>query len=94
MGEEAVRLLMINLVVPFLFAYGLRQGTSGHMELAIRILESTPGETNKVIRQWSALGMDVSNAGITQSLLELKTYYCDHKKCLSCGIGNALIKSA
>ncbi len=56
------------------------------------MLMQLKGEENSIISKWAALGMDVSNAANTQALLELKSNYCDTKKCLNCRIGNELLK--
>ena len=61
-------------------------------EKPIDMLMQLKGEVNSVISKWAGLGMDVSNAANTQALLELKTKYCDTKKCLNCSIGNDLLK--
>jgi hypothetical protein len=93
LGEESIKLLTINLISPFLFTYGQKQGNSEHMEIAMKILEKTTGENNSVVRKWISLGIDASTAAHTQALLELKSNYCDRKKCLSCTIGSALLKA-
>lgn len=92
LGEVASALLMINLVVPFIFAYGMKKGNSEHTSFAMQILEQTDAENNSVIRRWQRLGIQCRNAWTTQALLELKSSYCDRKKCLSCGIGSAILK--
>ena len=51
-----------------------------------------PGENNAIIRQWATLGADTATAASTQALLELKTSYCDARRCLSCRIGNEILK--
>ncbi len=92
LGASSVDLLIINLVAPLLLAYGRRKNDTGMTEKPIDMLMQIKGEDNSIIRNWAELGVDVSNAAATQSLLELKTNYCDLKKCLSCRIGNELLK--
>jgi len=92
LGAEAVNLLVINLVAPFLFHYGKVKGDSAFIEKALEVLTGSKGEDNTHIRRWKALGMETCSASTTQALLELKGNYCDRKKCLSCRIGIALLK--
>ncbi len=92
LGRSSVDLLVINLVAPILLAYGRRKGDTLMTGKPIDILMQLKGEENSIIRKWAELGMDVSNAACTQSLLELKTNYCDLKKCLNCSIGNYLLR--
>jgi hypothetical protein len=94
LGSIAIHLLLINLVAPFLFVYGKRSGNSSLSERSIDLLEKLDGENNFIIRRWKSLGIDVSTASHTQALLELKSHYCDQKKCLSCMIGLSLLKEA
>lgn len=92
LGTEAVNLLIINLVAPFLFHYGKARGDSAFIEKALETLAGLKGEDNTHIRRWKSLGMEACSASTTQALLEMKGNYCDRKKCLSCRIGIALLK--
>lgn len=92
LGLSSIDLLLINLVAPILLAYGRRRSDSEITEKPIDMLMQLKGEDNSIIIKWAALGMDVSTAANTQALLELKTNYCDIKKCLDCRIGNELLK--
>ncbi len=92
LGLSSIDLLLINLVAPILLAYGRRRSDSFITEKPLDLLVKLKGESNSVVSKWAALGMDVSNAANTQALLELKSSYCDAKKCLHCSIGNDLLK--
>ena len=92
LGNSSIDLLIINLVAPILLAYGRRKSDTAITEKPIDILMQLKGEDNSIIRKWAALGMDVTNAANTQALIELKSHYCDNKKCLSCSLGNTLLK--
>jgi hypothetical protein len=92
LGHSSVDLILINLVAPILLSYGRRRSDTEITEKPIDMLMQLKGEDNSIIRKWAGLGMNVSNAANTQALLELKTNYCDNKKCLSCSLGNALLK--
>jgi hypothetical protein len=92
LGQSSIDLLIINLVAPILVAYGRRRSDSELTEKPIDLLMQLKGEENSIVNEWAKLGIDVANAATTQALLELKTTYCDAKKCLSCRIGNELLK--
>lgn len=94
LGDEAVKAIIINTVVPFLFVYGKQKADNTYVERALRFLEEIPGEQNSVMAQWAELKLPVKNAYSTQALLQLKSEYCNQKKCLSCNIGNYLLKNS
>lgn len=90
-GEESVSNLLINTIAVFLFAYGTQTGSAPHIEKGIEILENLKAENNKIIRKFIQTGFQAECAFDSQALLQLKKYYCDQKKCLSCGIGIKLL---
>ena len=92
LGEDAIRLMMINLVVLFLFLYGKVKDQPDLQRRAIQLLQSLPEEKNRVTSNFSKYGIDPQNALESQALLELKSQFCDGKKCLHCRIGLDLIK--
>ena len=91
-GKEAIRLLTINTIVPFLFLYGSEIKEESYKDKAFRLLEETKPERNAIIKGWKSLGMEAHSAYKTQALLQLKNEYCDKKKCLECSIGGAVLK--
>lgn len=91
-GESALNILLINTVVPMLFAYGERHRLPEYSERAIRLLESIPPEQNSIITTFFRAGIPVRNAGDTQALIQLKREYCEKKKCMYCRIGFRLLK--
>jgi len=93
LGESARLNILINTVVPVLFAYGRFTNEEKYKNRAIRFLEEIPPEENTVISQWKALGVTVDNSARTQSLLHLKNTYCNLKKCLFCSVGNKIINT-
>lgn len=91
-GKAAIDNIIINTVVPFLFIYGSLKDEDKYKSRAVKFLEQMEGEKNAVITKWKFLGTPVKTAANTQALLELKNSYCSAKRCLSCGIGNFLLK--
>ena len=86
-GANAQDLLIINTVVPFLYAYGLHKADERLCDRAGRFLEELKAENNYVTRRWSAAGLSVHTAADSQALLQLQKEYCDKKKCLYCRFG-------
>ncbi len=91
-GIDFIHLLIINTIVPFLFHYGREKGLEDLQKRALLLLESVPPEANTIIEGWADLGTKSRNAYQTQALLQLKTRYCDPKRCLECGVGLNILK--
>lgn len=92
MGRSSVDNIIINTVAPLLVAYGRRQGDTSFTERAQKILESVTAENNRILRSWTALGLDVKNAFDSQALIQLFNSYCVPRRCLDCAIGACLLK--
>ncbi|MCD4681780.1 MAG: DUF2851 family protein [Bacteroidales bacterium] len=94
MGMNAINLVIINTVTPFLFVYGRTHNNQSFIDRSLKFLDTIPGETNAIIRKWGDMGMSIRTSFNTQALLQLKKHYCNKRKCLNCGIGNEIFKSA
>ncbi|PKP24340.1 MAG: DUF2851 domain-containing protein [Bacteroidetes bacterium HGW-Bacteroidetes-22] len=92
-GNNSIWLILINTVVPFLFAWGRDRGDQNASDRAINLLSQVPAEENSQISFWKSLGIDVPSSFHSQALLELKKNYCDRRRCLECQIGHQLIRS-
>lgn len=90
--KDMKHLIIINAVSPVLFLYGEVYHKHELQEKALALLTHIPPEKNKIVDQWKHLGVKVLNAVDSQSLLQLKTTYCDQKACLQCAIGHQLLK--
>jgi len=56
-------------------------------------LEETSAEKNNITKGFQKLDIENKSAFDSQSLIELKNEYCNKKRCLECGVGNAILKS-
>jgi hypothetical protein len=92
-GQAKKDTLVINVIVPLIFTYGLVYKKNDWQERAIAILLDVAPEENITVRHWRKAGAPQKNALHTQALLELEKNYCADKKCLHCAIGNAILKS-
>ncbi|MCI7071590.1 DUF2851 family protein [Bacteroides pyogenes] len=87
LGAKSVDLLVINTVVPFLYAYGLHKADERLCDRALRFLDELKAEDNHIVRSWSAAGLAVTSAADSQALVQLRTAYCEQRKCLYCRFG-------
>ena len=92
LGKEAISLFIINSVVPVLYYYGKVNDLKVYQDRSIDFLNGLKCEINAVIRRWQQHGVMCDSASQSQALLELKSEYCDNKRCLNCSIGNYLIR--
>jgi hypothetical protein len=92
LGDTAIDLIFINTVIPFIFAYGRIQNNSRFSDLALDLFNQVAAENNSIIRNFKNFGVDATNAGDSQGLIQLKSRYCDSRKCLECRIGLELLK--
>ncbi|MCX6283359.1 MAG: DUF2851 family protein [Bacteroidetes bacterium] len=90
-GPATARLLLINVLAPFLFAYGSARDMSPMRMRAVELLEGLEAESNHESRMWNSLGINAENALESQALIQLKRNYCDYKRCLECRIGLKLL---
>jgi Protein of unknown function (DUF2851) len=91
-GDDALNLIIINTIVPFLFYYGKLKKEETIKDRAFAFLEQLKPESNNITEGWQRLGLEPKSAYNSQALIQLKNKYCDKKKCLQCAIGNAIVK--
>ena len=92
LGNQMVDNIIINTVVPILFAYGTLHGDEAIKDKAIQYLEKLKSEKNTITEQWKKYGILNKSALDSQALIELKNNYCNNFKCLQCAVGNSVLK--
>ena len=90
-SPSSVTSLLINAVVPLLYAYGLYFGDDEKMEHAIGILQSLPAENNSVTRILTDFGVPCRDAFTSQAIIQLRRSYCEPRKCLFCRLGHRML---
>ena len=90
-GRELVHRVLINALIPVLYAYGSFFRDQVLVDRMQAWLLEIPDEDNKITRGFKDLGIESANAFDTQALLELKQNYCDIKRCLDCHLGRGLL---
>ena len=92
LSKTSTELIIINTIVPFLFAYGQYKMSEKLCNRAFAFLETLKAENNHIVRMWKEVGLTVKTAGDSQALIQLKKDYCDRKECLRCRIGYEYLK--
>lgn len=91
LGNQMVNTIIINTIIPILFAYGLYSKDDNFKEKAIHFLQSLPAEKNNLTRQWELLKIENKNSFDSQALIELTNNYCKPKNCLNCAVGSKVL---
>lgn len=94
LGDQSVRLIVINAVAPLIFLYGKQQSDPDLQNRAMQWLMELPPEKNKLVNAWAQLGITPTNGFEAQGLLYWRKAYCLHKHCAKCPVGHALLRKA
>ena len=92
LGKQMIDNIIINTIIPILFAYGLHHEEEVYKEKAIKWLEEISPEKNSITRGFESLQYSNKNAFDSQAFIQLKNAYCNKKLCLECAIGNSLLR--
>ncbi|TNE53513.1 MAG: DUF2851 family protein [Bacteroidetes bacterium] len=84
--------LIINTIAPYLWWLGKNTGKPQLNEQALKLLQQSAPEQNHIIRFWQQFDFEIKTSFETQGFLELKNEFCQKKKCLSCKIGNQILR--
>ncbi|MCL2649977.1 MAG: DUF2851 family protein [Candidatus Azobacteroides sp.] len=90
-GLSAQNVILINTVVPILFAYGKIKDQPHICEKAMKLLEQIKPENNYIVNEFVKSGITPCHAGDSQALIQLQKEYCEKKKCIFCRIGHKLL---
>ncbi|HQV00747.1 MAG: DUF2851 family protein [Bacteroidia bacterium] len=93
LGKMAIENIIINTLIPFMFYYGKQKGITAYQQQAFDFLNQIPAEQNHIVKKFTTINLPCTNAYQAQAYIQLYNYYCSHKKCLSCAIGNKIIKN-
>jgi len=93
MGDSIVNSLIVNVVVPIRFSYARFLGDDDLQENALTLLERIPYENNKTTRLFSGSAFPSKSAYDSQAQLELMDRYCSQKRCLTCSIGERIVRA-
>ncbi len=85
LGRQRARLLMVNVLLPFL----LTRGMDAWVWKAVRMWK---GDADRITRNFSGLGISPSSALESQGLHHVYSQYCQMLNCLNCAIGRYILQ--
>jgi hypothetical protein len=91
LGISMVDSILINTVIPLLFAYGETIKESSYQERALNWLMEIGAERNRITMDWSSYQVINRSSFDSQALIELNSHYCKERRCLDCAIGLSFI---
>jgi len=92
LGKQMIENIIINTFIPVVYAYGYYNNNESFKLKAVEWLRGLAAEENAITKGFEQVGMANTNAHDSQALIYMKKNYCDNKNCLSCGIGNDILK--
>lgn len=93
LSKDFMDLLILNTILPLKYTYHKYHSE----EIADKIMEfyqKIPAEKNSITLNWKNLGVSITNAQESQSLIYHYKNSCDEKNCLTCSIGFKLLKES
>jgi hypothetical protein len=85
-------LLGINYVVPIWYAYGTFIDSLEWQEKCFDFLQQIPAESNHILGKFEAVDWKPLQAFESQAMIGLFNNYCKARKCLTCKIGQNLLR--
>ena len=92
LGVQMIQNILINTVVPMLYAYGYLNNNESFKNKALLWMEQVTAERNSITKGFQLSGVENKSAFDSQALIQLKNLYCNYKLCLQCAVGNQVIK--
>lgn len=92
-GKAMTENILINTMIPVLYAYGQHKSAASICERAIAFLSQIPAEKNSITSGWEKYGITNLSALDSQALIELKNNYCEKHLCLDCAVGNKILRA-
>ena len=91
LGDSSLDIVLINTVIPLLFAYGRNRDNEVYCDRALKFLELIKPEQNNITKRFAKYKIPLTNANDSQAMIQLRREYCETKKCLYCRIGHHLL---
>lgn len=93
LSEKSKDLIIINSLPVYLFFLAQVEGSYNYIDIANEVLNSIPYEQNNIIKNWKKQGVILKTAGDSQGLIELRNEFCNFRRCLSCVIGQNILRN-
>ena len=91
LGKQMINNIIINTIIPVLFAYGNYMQEDNYKIKAMQWLQELQPEKNIITNSWKNYNIDNKSAFDSQALIHLTNNYCNKKMCLSCAVGNKIL---
>lgn len=91
LSESSISILIINAVIPVIYAYGRMCNDESACNRAVEMLQSLKAEQNSIVELFSRAGIECKDAFTSQALIHLRRQYCETRKCLYCRIGHRML---
>ncbi len=91
LSRGSITVLIINVVVPLLYAYGLSLDDKSMTDRAVAMLQEMKPESNSVVAMFVDAGVKCDDAFTSQALIQLRREYCEARKCLYCRVGHRML---
>jgi hypothetical protein len=86
LGRSMAENIIANTVAPFLYAYSIHNREDTAREKALQWLGESKAERNRATEVFQLAGGRAESALESQGLLELRTHYCERRRCLECDV--------
>lgn len=93
LSRSSASVMVINVVVPLMYSYGIKHGNDAICDKAITLLQSLPAERNSIIDLFEQADIKVRDAFHSQAIVQLRRNYCEKRKCMYCRIGHRMLAS-
>lgn len=93
LSQESITVLIINVVAPLLYAYGMAFDDGRRMDAAVSLLQSLKAESNSIVKSFTESGIKCCDAFTSQALIQLRRNYCEPRKCLYCRLGHRILST-
>lgn len=92
-GEHSIDGLLINSAVPLMAWEAVRSENAALMEKTVELLQSLPPEDNRHTRIYAQWEAPLQNAFDSQAAYHQHKRYCRARQCISCLIGNKILRN-
>ncbi|NIF07631.1 DUF2851 family protein [Chryseobacterium sp. Tr-659] len=93
LSKEFIDLIILNTILPLKYTYH-RYHNEEIADEIIEFYKKIPPEKNTITAGWKKLGLEITNALESQSMIYHHKNSCDEKNCLTCSIGFKLLKES
>lgn len=90
-SRQSVDILIINALIPLIYAYSIRHNQPQLRQRALTLLHALPSEANSIVTLFNSAGIASPDAFTSQALIQLRRQFCEPRKCLYCRIGHRML---